>query len=259
MDKAIIHANRITISARVKLTPITDCIGSKLALQFRNFGRREQVEIYRRFAPFPTSRGMTGGVFEGYCQQKFQEKISLECIPMVRLPDPKPARAASAKKTKVPDGAIDGNQAPKHQWHSSHAVLANGKLEERRLLAPRDKFSFEICPSSTHEYREDDMERFEASSDVYYLPRKSNQVALDSFIIHDGLLYIFQFPRGKHHDIKDGLITFLEKCAGLLPCGDWRVVFIIPDDSDLLKCLKQRAPKLQKLLLFSSMVALEDE
>jgi hypothetical protein len=256
-DKTITHANRLNVSSRIQVMPITNCIGSKLVLHYGNLTRRLQVEIYRYFAPFPSTRGMTGSLFEAYCQQIFQGTISIEYIPMVRLPDPEPAHVAS-KRRKVSDGAMDGN-THRPQWHSSHTVLANRQLEDKRRLAEQNKVSLDICPSSTYEYREDDFERFKAFPDVYYIPRESNQVALDSFIIHIGLLYIFQFAGGKQHGIKEGLIPFLEKCTGLPPRDNWRFVFIIPDDSEVLKCPTHLHPMLQTLPLFSSMVALKDE
>jgi uncharacterized membrane protein len=44
---------------------------------------------------------------------------------------------------------------------------------------------------------------------VIYVPELTNQVALDSFIVMNDLLYIFQFTISKEHGIKLGLIDLL--------------------------------------------------
>jgi hypothetical protein len=53
--------------------------------------------------------------------------------------------------------------------------------------------------------------------DVLYVPQWSNQIGLDSFILMDGLLFLFQFAIGKEHDIKPGLADFLATCPDLPP------------------------------------------
>lgn len=79
---------------------------------------------------------------------------------------------------------------------------------------------------------------------VIYVPESTNQVALDSFIIMNDLLYIFQFTIGKEHGIKPGLIDFVDKYSELPSMDNWRFVFIVPLNHELI-CLVQ--PKSQKL------------
>ena len=82
------------ISDNVYITPITDSIASKLAIRFRDLERHEQVGLYKDCVGMLSTKGMTGHLFVGYCQQHFQTKICLRFLAMVRLPDPKPTPAA---------------------------------------------------------------------------------------------------------------------------------------------------------------------
>jgi hypothetical protein len=115
--------------------------------------------------------------------------------------------------------------------------------------------SLRVSPLRACEYREDVKASIEP--DVYYIPRSTNQVIFDSFILHDGYLFIFQFTGGNTHQIKTGLITFLAQCANLPERDKWRLVFIIPDDVGVLKCPYPRSAELHEVKLFSSVLAMK--
>jgi hypothetical protein len=246
-------------SSHVYITPITDFIGNQLVVHLRLLERREQIRLYNHFSFLLNSRGMTGKVFEAYCQVCFQSKIHIELIPMVRLPDPVAKPTALPRKREISDGSAGVRRTPRPQWHSSHTILPNKELEKRRQEALGTKSYLNIRPLYTIEYMENDLAHKKIMPDVYYIPRKGNQVALDSFIVHQGFLDIFQFTNGQSHDIKDTLIPFLAKCTGLPTRENWRFIFIIPDDVALLKCPVPHSVGLQNLPLFSSIVALEQE
>jgi hypothetical protein len=247
------HADRDTISQLVRITPITDSVRSSLANHFRNLDRGEQIRLYKLFDRLPSTRGMTGNLFEGYCQQRFQSEISIVFLPMVRLPDPEKKGKKKGKAVQEPN---DANRTHRPQWHSCHSVLSDDKLEQKRLSAIRQLQSLHIRPRYTQGFRE---RSFEIQSDVLYIPSKDNQVALDSFILHRGTLYIFQFASGKTHCIKERLIPFLTQCSGCPARSEWRFIFVVPDDSEVLKCPVPNGSEFVGIRLFSSMVALEDE
>ena len=240
-------------SSGIHVTPMTNFIGSQLFLFLRHVERREQVQLYRHFAFLPSSRGMTGKIFEAICQVRFRSKIHIELIPMVRLPDP------PSKKRKHSEGSAGVRRAPRPQWYSSHSVLVDKELEKRCQEALRTKSYLNIHPLRAEEYTENDLPRKKIMPDVYYIPTKGNQVALDSFIVHQFLLYIIQFTGGQSHDIKDGLLPFLNRCTGLPPPENWRFIFIIPDDVAVLKCPVPHSVELQNLPLYSSIMVLEEE
>ena len=72
------------ISDDVNVQLITKFVESQLVICLRNLQFEEQIDLYNRFARSPSARGMTGPLFEAYCQLRFQTEIF---IPMVRLLD----------------------------------------------------------------------------------------------------------------------------------------------------------------------------
>ena len=261
-DETIWHADRETISAFVQVSPITPFIGSKLAIHFRNLARSEQIRLYKYFAVIPSTRGMTGNIFEAYCQRIFQEEIHLQLVRMVRLPESDPNPNSVNKKRKLSEGSVAPQEAPRRtnhpRWHSSHTAIDDERLEAMRLTALGKSNTLKIRPSATCEF--DEIHNIVVTPCVYYIPSKTNQVALDSFILDgDGFLDISQFTGGKIHEINSGLISFLGKCEGIPPQDKWRFIFIIPDDVATLKCPVPKNTTLQTLPLYSAMVVLEDE
>ena len=139
---------------------------------------------------------MAGIFFEAAGQQHIQDGVTLEIVPMVRLP--------------LNRGATNP------RWYSSHAHLVNASLEASRQDALQKKQSVHIPQSPFMEYRD---EPLTIESGFIYVPEFTNQVALYSFIAIDGLLYVFQFTNCGEHGINAGLIDFLGKCSGV-PCED---------------------------------------
>jgi hypothetical protein len=86
------RVDSVKASAKVQVSPIADFVGSQLAIHFRDLSRRELVQLYKHFAAIPSARGMTGNLFEAYYgQQLFRQHISIEYLPVDRLPDQKPS------------------------------------------------------------------------------------------------------------------------------------------------------------------------
>jgi len=174
---------------------------------------------------------------------------------MVRLPDPEPKptrKMRPTKKRKVVDGVSKedcGTRRP--QWHSSHVKLSD-KLEQLRMAALSQPLQLRVRPSDTCEY--DTGQPLCIMSDVYYLPKQDNQVALDSFILHDNFLYIFQFTGGKQHGIKEGFLPFFANCQRVPARANWRFIFVIPHDVDIVKCPASPNVEILELKIFSSIV-----
>jgi hypothetical protein len=243
------RANLATISVLVQISPITDSIASQITANFRNLERRAQVRLYRKFSSLPSARGMAGSLFKAYCQQLFDKHVSLKFIPMVRLPDPQPTM-----KRKRTGGTADGDRR-RPQWHSGHSVLGDRNLEQLRQAALPKEMHLDIHPSATCEYVDSDTLR--VLPDTYYIPRATNQVALDSFLLCGPHLYIFQFAGGKKHGVNEKFLPFLAKCTGLPSSNNWRFIFVIADDVETMKCPVPHNTGLQKLDWFSSIVVLE--
>ncbi len=202
--------------------------------QIRKSEWQDQICLYKRFEKVPDSKGLAGILFEAAAQNSLGDGMQLDLIPMVRRSDPQP-----------------GGQP---QWHSSHLPIADLTLEGFRQEAIKQGTKILIDPSLVLEYDEGGLESI--ASNVYYVPELTNTVALDSFILQDGRLYIFQFTVGHKHGIKEGLLKFQPQCTNLPPIDQWCFVFIIPPNL-ILKCPYPRLKELQKLNLYSAVVVLK--
>jgi len=238
----ISREQRDDMHSGVVVAPITSSIRSILVKQVRSIERAEQIRLYKLFAKVPGSRAVAGIFFEALAQRYLQEGTVLELIPMVRLKPGQKKKSDSADDEKKP------------QWYSSHLFLDNVSLEASRQEALEQVLTINIYPSETLEFTEDGPSHI--IPDVFYVPEVTNHEALDSFLLLDGCLYIFQFTIGKNHGIKPGLIRFLEKCPGVPLMKDWRFLFVIEPILTLV-CPQPWLLKMHELHLYSA-VLLED-
>ena len=89
---------------------------------------------------------------------------------------------------------------------------------------------------------------------VYYFPKKTNQVAISSFIVSGGYVYFFQFTIGEEQEIKPGLKAFLKTFPGIPAEVNWCFVFVIPIDKDVT-CSQPK--ELGTLPLYSAAIDVE--
>lgn len=162
----------------------------------------------------PDLRKVAGIFYEAIVQSYLRNGRILELIPMVSL---------EGKKRK---SSADG---PQRQWFSSHIIINNPALELRRQKVS-NSFKVDIRPNHIFEYTDNRLQSIEPNT--FYVPEMTNQKVFDSFILLDGLLYIFQITVGMRHDINHGLIDVADKYS--FPLKDrWRFVFIIPPNMTL--------------------------
>jgi len=240
--------NPADLDDEVEVLPITAIVGSRIAFQLRNTERSEQIRLYKQLTALPEAKRLSGNVFEAYCQQRFSERISIEFVQMVRLGGSKVSGKVSKKKRRY-----------LHQWHTSNTKLEPPSLEYARKAALKKRTPFDIRPSSSVEFISWKLtkKKPEIKPDVYYSPAAPNQEGFDSFIMHNGILYLFQFTNAATHDIKD-FVDFFDKCTGH-PARrtDWRFIFVIPNDTDTaMKCLVPATNALRNFALYSAEVAL---
>jgi hypothetical protein len=95
------------VDSIVCITHITPFMQSKLAIALRDYDSHDQIRLYRTFARTPSYRGMTGSIFEAFCQQHFQKQISIHCVPMVCL-NGDGSIAASIAQTVLRDAFLKG-------------------------------------------------------------------------------------------------------------------------------------------------------
>jgi hypothetical protein len=232
----------LDFSFEVEVLPLTAIIGSRIAFQLRNTERSEQIRLYKQLTALPAGKRLSGNVFEAYCQQRFSERISIEFFPMVRLED---SKASKNKRRYL------------HQWHTSNTNLVHPLLEKARKAALQERTSLDIRPSSSVEFVSPKVTitKLEVKPDVYYTPAAPNQEGFASFIIHNHILYLFQFTDSTTHGIKD-FFDFFAKCTGHPARKNWRFIFVIPSDTETaMTCPVPATNALRKLTLYSAEVA----
>jgi hypothetical protein len=100
----------VEASDDLHISPISDFVGSQIAIHFRDLQRCDLVQLYRHVVAVPSARDITGKVFEAYGQHLFRRQISIDYLPMVSIPD----QTSSDNETQALG-------SPRHQWHSGHA------------------------------------------------------------------------------------------------------------------------------------------
>ena len=111
------------------------------------------------------------------------------------------------------------------QWHSSHLPFSNKSFHKFHKKALKKEININIPDPEMVEYG--DKGPSSITANVLYLPKLTNQVALNSFILFKNFLYIFQFTIAKWYDIKPGLIDWYERCSGVPHMTCWCFVFVI--------------------------------
>ncbi|KAF8516580.1 hypothetical protein BU17DRAFT_50754 [Hysterangium stoloniferum] len=206
------------------VAPVSLYVKTRLANQFLTEELKEKIRLYRHFEKVPQSRSVAGIFFEAAVQSHLITEISLTLHPMVK-------RECNGPTKKLP------------QWYSSHIPLSNPELEQLRVQAVEEDLS--LTPTQTLESELDTI-----LSDVLYVPQRSNQVAIESFILSNGKLYLFQFTTAKNHPIKSGIINYAAK-HGFPKQEDWCLVFIIPP---ALTLTVPQQPAVKEVCLYTAVV-----
>ena len=232
----ISRKDRNNVTSEPIASLITSSIQTRLAGQIRKSEWQDQIHLYKQFEKVPDLRGLAGILFEAAAQNSLGDGMQLNLIPMVHKSDPQ----------------LGGQP----QWHSSHLPIPDTTLEGFHQEAITEGSTILIDPSQVLEYNEGGLESI--TSNVYYVPELTNTVALDSFILQDGQLYIFQFTVGHKHGIKEGLLKFQPGCTNLPPIDQWHFVFIVPPNL-ILKCPYPQLNEMRKfkLKLYSAVVDLK--
>ena len=227
-------------SVLVYIQPISPFIASKVARQMRALKRHELDSLFKRYNALPSTRRMSGDVFEAYCHVIFSTRIEFDFVPMVRI-----------------GGQPTTREKRMAQWFSSHTEFSGSvqsqELEVLRASTLACGASLDVYPSRVVDYDSNEIARgLRIEADVYYIPIKTNQTGIDSFILHDKTLYLLQMTVSDTHGISDELWPFLVSLKGLPPKRNWRFIFVKPP-SKILACPVPRSAELWDLDLYSIM------
>ncbi|SRR6266702_1484046 len=231
-EKRLREANR-NVTNVLKYTyasvePITHAVEVALLNQLRQEKQSHQFKFFSFLASVEGTRRTAGLVFKSMAHSRLQERIALDLFPMM----------------KGESGGSDQGKVP--QWHSTHGDV---------FMPP--EFSIDIQPVRVITYPGSSLETIEPGA--YYVPESENQdqVAFDSFIMANDILYIFQFSIVPNHSIEPEILCFFLR-GSLPPRMEWRFVVVVPPRSKIScpqpqdNCLKGKVPN--EIRLFSAVL-----
>ena len=224
------------VTSEFIITPITTHMQSRLATCMRTQDIQRQVKMYEDFDYYPISRGLSGILFESLGHLHFQKRIFIEYAPMALL--------------------SGDNQMNQPQWHSSNSIRneENSELWGLPQVAWDGRAILDVRPADTHEYGDQEFREFDPKPNIYYIPKMQNEEALDSFILHGDLLFIFQFTVSEQHKIKTGFVSRFTGCGKFPQPANWRFIFITPDDGRIFKSRYLPISEIQDFKPYSAQV-----
>jgi hypothetical protein len=145
------------------------------------------------------SRKLVGVLYELLAQRKLkqQDHITLNLVPMIYAP---------------------GDKRRLSRWNMGPGSSALPPL----TISRTDNDSYTSMPNPIKD-------------NVYYAPKASNQVAVDSFIKVGNLLIVFQFTISSIHDIEKGISTLFPEDSRPSEL-QWYLVFVVPPEVSELSC-----------------------
>jgi len=200
-----------------------------------------RLHLYKLFETVPESRRVAGIAFESMAQLRFQKEVTVTLVPMVRhLPTGK--RRLARWKSQFVDESVP------------MSTEDSGSAGAMAAIAAREMLSIRFKPGETIQYQKPKLGP--VRSGVFYVPRASNQEAFDSFIVDNGVLYIFQITIADWHTIKGGLMDFYsqQSLQTILQGKEWCFIFVIPPGG-VIECPESSDDRLKefwnKVKLFS--------
>ncbi|PVF96573.1 hypothetical protein CPB86DRAFT_798762 [Serendipita vermifera] len=173
---------------------------------------QDRTDMIKHLSRVPGAAGMRGVLFESQYQHRFAKKIEIVAAPMFRA------------------------SRPRSRWHAAFGDFsASPKLKEARKSALNTvpSISLSISPSELQTYHSGPLA---IEENIYYVPLSENEVAIDSFIVDAGHLYLFQFATGSQHSVNGGLVGRLSQFSHLPVAENWHFIFVVPKTLDKFSC-----------------------
>jgi hypothetical protein len=209
---------------------ISAAVEQRVAQRIEDFTTHQLLDIWNCFSKFSDVRRMAGPIFEALVHRRFKTHIDLDAMPMVRSKNSNSRWHASFGTERPPTATVHG--------------------------VAEQKFSLHIDVGSTFVYHTTMQSTLHIQPNVYYMLRSGQQVALDSFILSEGYLNIFQCTISGVHNIKDGFVNFLARCSGLPAQSHWRFVFAIPNDLDSFVCPASKNDVVNRIGLYTARISM---
>jgi hypothetical protein len=175
------------------LGPITPFVERALRDQFRREQRADRLHLYHSLANVEMSRPLASIVYESLVQDTLRGLDTIE-LHLVRM-------------TKM---------TSQGRWHTNHGdgVDPSPALSIDIRIRRTDNDAFSSMPNPI-------------GDKIYYTSYDRNQVAVDSFIMDNNRLFIFQFTISPDHDIKKGILDLFPP-QSLPPRRNCYFIFVVP-------------------------------
>ena len=169
------------------------------------------LNVWKLFSKHGEAKAVTGAIFDAFVHANFRKWVSIDAEEMFTF---------SRGELHAPCLSYVG-----------HPKLLSSQTRSRSCL---ERFKIAFKPSGTVIYL--DPKKLSLKPEVYYQPKKDQQVGIDSLFIYKGYLYLLQMMGGLKHGIKPELGEFLTKIPGLPAKDKWRFIFIIPRETEVFNC-----------------------
>jgi len=201
------------------IEPITSPTSQMLKYLLQGAQQEQRLDIYESFDAVSHTRRLAGLAYEMIGHRRFQSEVKLTLIPMAVVADQNSGRKNALWQSQFP-----------------HELGSMG-------LAGTIPINFTPQYIMMYKWPGPDV----VNPSIYYMPESSNQVAFDSFIVVDRVLYMFQFTIAPVHAIKAGIIDFLsqQSLQTTWRGGELCFVFIIPPGCKV-ECTQAKDNKLER-------------
>jgi len=209
------------------IEPITPSIRQLLRIQLMKEEWKLQLQAYQRLSMAVQTRQMAGQVFASMAQLQLQKDVALDLVPMKLQPA---SGRMNAKWTSQPNNrVVPSSTAPDSDAGDTADTPTSIKF------TPKDKVVY------------DGPTQVNIHCNVFYVPKSWKQVAFDSFILADQVLYIFQFTSASSHEIEEGIMDFFSQppLHETLEGVPWRLVFVIRPGATI-ECRELNVDKLKE-------------
>lgn len=192
------------------IIPASPAIGIRLKSKVRALQHAEQIQLYEWWASVEPSRWMAGLVFKSLARSMLQRRVALKLVPIQKrsLGPGKEMRWVSicedqmSHTTRAPDADS--------KWKNEVSTSAN--QSSTGPVGAHSSITVDFSPREIVEYEDEEITiQQEEIEGVFFVPKLTNQIVFDSFIVFDGVLYIFQFTIATEHNIKQGLMSLLSR------------------------------------------------
>ncbi|KAI0297907.1 hypothetical protein BC826DRAFT_967494 [Russula brevipes] len=206
------------------IIPASPAIGIRLKSKFLTLQHAEQIQLYEWLASVMPSRQMAGLVFESLAQSMLQRRVALKLVPLQErfLGPGKEMRWVStyedqmSRTTRAPDADS--------KWKNE------GSTANQRSTGPVGAYSsitVDFSPREIVEYEETTIQQEEIEG-VFFIPKLTNQVAFDPFIVFDGVL--------TQHQARLDILAFKANASRPTPTEDEMVFRLVIPSGNTLSC-----------------------